>query len=244
MPGVIAGQLDPLPLAQPRNRRTARMIGFLRVRVVMLGIEEFIPGEAGRPPCPPVGRRASAAVSSPIVPPSLPPPSDDAMDRSHDGIHLSHLVHEPGECPGRQARRDETGPAAFLAGGPGGPPSQDGQRRNSSRSSKASSAMMGSRIRPEDSGRPIDDIVPVKDGRQGVAGRAGRGDNPGMLRSSRYCTRCQTQTEHIRDRRPFLWGWRRLWAYPFALIADLWRNRWQCTVCLRHDRVRPRRRHP
>ena len=52
MPGVIAASSTPCPSAQPRNRRTARMIGFLRVRVVVLGIEEFIPGEACRPPCP------------------------------------------------------------------------------------------------------------------------------------------------------------------------------------------------
>ena len=52
MPGVMLASSTPCPSHQARNRRTAELIRPLRVRVVVLGIEEFIPGEAGRPPCP------------------------------------------------------------------------------------------------------------------------------------------------------------------------------------------------
>ena len=47
-----ARQLDPQPLAPAEEPLDRRHVGFLRVRVVVLGIEEFIPGEAGHPPCP------------------------------------------------------------------------------------------------------------------------------------------------------------------------------------------------
>ena len=51
MPGVMptSSTPSPGPGQEPPHRR---LIRFLRVRIVMLGIEEFIPGEAGRPPCP------------------------------------------------------------------------------------------------------------------------------------------------------------------------------------------------
>ena len=45
-------QLHPLPLAPAQEPLHRRHVRFLRVRVVVLGIEELIPREACRPPCP------------------------------------------------------------------------------------------------------------------------------------------------------------------------------------------------
>ncbi len=45
-------QLDPLPLRPGQEPLHRRHVGFLRVRVVVLGVEEFIPGEAARWPGP------------------------------------------------------------------------------------------------------------------------------------------------------------------------------------------------
>ena len=53
-------QLDPLPLGPGQEAFHRPHVGFLRVRVVVLGIEEFIPGEACRAPCP-LDQRGNAA---------------------------------------------------------------------------------------------------------------------------------------------------------------------------------------
>ena len=52
-------QLNPLTLAPGQEAFGRRHVRLLRVRVVMLGIEEFVPGEAGGPPCPHDQRRQS-----------------------------------------------------------------------------------------------------------------------------------------------------------------------------------------
>ena len=45
-------QLHPLPLGPGQEHLDRPQIGPLRVRVVVLGVEIFLPGEACRPPCP------------------------------------------------------------------------------------------------------------------------------------------------------------------------------------------------
>src|SRR3954465_7417405 len=42
------GQLDPLPLAPAQEPPHRPQVRLLRVRVVVLGVEIFLPGEAGR----------------------------------------------------------------------------------------------------------------------------------------------------------------------------------------------------
>ena len=52
MPGVMPTSSTPSPLAPGQEPPHRRLIRFLRVRIVMLGKEELIPGEAGRTSCP------------------------------------------------------------------------------------------------------------------------------------------------------------------------------------------------
>ena len=52
MPGVMPTSSTPCPFDPGQEPPHRRLIRLLRVRIVMLGIEEFIPGEACRPPCP------------------------------------------------------------------------------------------------------------------------------------------------------------------------------------------------
>ena len=72
-----AGQLHPLPLAPAQEPPHRPLIRPLRVRIVMLGVEEFLPGEAGRPPArststgrpgpPPAGTPTADTLTSPVL---------------------------------------------------------------------------------------------------------------------------------------------------------------------------------